>query len=65
MGQQVASEPDLVLEVNDFILIFSSLLEMIWLTVWEKQISLFVNTKSISCLTELSLTVFLLGEQGL
>lgn len=61
MGQQVASEPDLVLEVNDFTLIF---LEMIWLTIREKQIPLFVNTKSISCLAELSLTVFLLGEQG-
>lgn len=33
MGQQVASQPDLVLEGNDFILIFPSFLEMIWLTV--------------------------------
>lgn len=65
MGQQVGSEPDLPLEVNDFTLIFPSFLEMIWLTVWEKQIPLFVNTKSISCLAELSLTVFLLAEQGL
>lgn len=67
MGQQVGSEPDLLLEVNDFTLIFSSFLEMIWLTVGEKQIPLFVNTKSISWLAELSptLTVFLLGEQGL
>lgn len=29
MGQQVASEPDLMLEVNDFTLIFHSFLEMI------------------------------------
>lgn len=65
MGQQVASDPDLVLGVNDFTLIFPSFHEMIWLTVREKQIPLFVNTKSISCLTELSLTEFLLGERGL
>lgn len=65
MGQQVGSEPDLLLEVNDFTLIFPSFLEMIWLTAWEKQIPLFVNTKSISCLAELSLTVFLLSVQGL
>lgn len=65
MGQQVGTEPDLLLEVNDFTLIFPSFLEMVWLTAWEKEIPLFVNTKSISRLTELSLTVFLLGEQGL
>lgn len=65
MGQQVGSEPDLLLEVNDFTLIFHSFLKMIWLTVRENQIPLFVNTKSISWLAELSLTVFLLGEQGL
>lgn len=29
MGQQVASEPDLMLEVNDFSLIFPSFPEMI------------------------------------
>lgn len=29
MGQQVGSEPDLLLEVNDFTLIFPSFLEMI------------------------------------
>lgn len=65
MGQQVGLEPDLLLEVNDFTLIFPSFFEMIWLTVWEKQIPLFVNTKSISWLTALSLTAFLLAEQGL
>lgn len=65
MGQQVGSDPDLLLEVNDFTLIFHSFLKMIWLTVRENQIPLFVNTKSISWLAELSLTVFLLGEQGL
>lgn len=64
MGQQVASEPDLALEVNGFTLIFPSFLEMIWLTVQEKLILLFVNTKSISRLAAPSLTVFLLSSAG-
>lgn len=59
MGQQVASEPDLMLEVNDFTLIFHSFLEMIWLTICGKVIPLFVDTKSISRLSDLSLTLFL------
>lgn len=65
MGQQVANEPDLMLEVNDFSLIFPSFLEMIWLTIHLKPISLFVDTKSISRLSGPSLTLFLSGGWSL
>lgn len=64
MGQQVGTQLDLQLQVNDFTLILPSFSEMIWLTVGEKQIPLFVSTKSISRSAELSLTVFLLSKPG-